>query len=175
MAHLDYEVAARTERREAVTFSLLGETFRCATKIGLMPVLELSAASDDDSDSSEGVLALFAFLRSVICDPYVVAPEAVHLDGVDFKAGEVISADVAGPVLDAHPDLQVVNEWKRFRSHCRRHRLDGDDLLGLVNKLMPLVSGRPTTPPSSSAPSPSDNGRSLTADASGALSPVSSG
>jgi hypothetical protein len=65
---LVFEVAVREQRGEPVTFVLLDETFTCVEDPGAMPLLELAAASELDTDSVEGLAATYEFIRCVISD-----------------------------------------------------------------------------------------------------------
>ncbi len=56
----------------------------------------------------------------------------------------------------------VPAEFKRFRKVCRRHSVPLDVIITIAKDIMPLLFGRPTTPSSSSAASPTANGRSST-------------
>jgi hypothetical protein len=53
-------------------------------------------------------------------------------------------------------------EWRRFRKVVRRRNVGLELILHIARDIMPLLFGRPTTPSSASAASPSTNGHSST-------------
>jgi hypothetical protein len=79
-------------------------------------------------------------------------------------AGGEGTIDTAVALYDFLRALVHPDDWDRFRRVCSRNRLDETLLMEIVQGLVPEVYGRPTTPPSDSAPSLSRNGRSSTGD-----------
>lgn len=108
----------------------LGQKFRLAEKVGLMPMLAFANASKQglDSDDMEGLAAMYSLIRSVIHRP---------------------------PLLDEHGQ-QVVDEngkrlrddseWNRFVALADDELAEGEDVMGFVNEAMQVMSARPRKP-----------------------------
>lgn len=106
--------------------------------------------------------AKFATKRPDEIDGFVVMElsrlGAVEDDDDDERSGmEVLAAFYE--FLDG---VMVPSEFKRFRKVCRRHAVPLDVIITIAKDIMPLLFGRPTTPSSSSAASPTANGLSST-------------
>ena len=83
---------------------------------------------------------------------------AVEDDDDDERSGmEVLAAFYE--FLDG---VMLPSEFRRFRKVCRRHNVPLDVIITIAKDIMPLLFGRPTTPSSSSAASPTANGLSST-------------
>ena len=108
----------------------LGQKFRLADKIGLMPMLAFANASKKglDTDDMEGLAAMYSLIRSVIYRP---------------------------PLYDEHGQRQVdesgkpqrdESEWERFSQLADDESAEGEDLMDFVSDAMAVVAARPRTP-----------------------------
>ena len=79
-------------------------------------------------------------------------------DDDDERSGmEILAA-----FLEFFDGVMLPSEFRRFRKVCRRHSVPLDVIITIAKDIMPLLFGRPTTPSSSSAASPTTNGLSST-------------
>jgi len=131
------------------TIEFMGARFRIADKIGLMPLLKFSAASDMNTADPRALAAMYAMLRDCIHQGSPACRECAAC-----KAGDEASCKDSDP-----------GDWKRFEDHAIDTKAEADDLLDVITKTMELIAGRPTEPPSTSSP-----GRQSTRDASMARS-----
>jgi hypothetical protein len=109
----------------------LGERFRLADGVALMPLLAFANASREglDSDDMEGMAALYALIRDVVDQTreQKTGPEGEPLFEADGETPQW-----AGP-----------SEWMRFERHAIHKRADGDDLMEFVGRAMAVMSARP--------------------------------
>jgi hypothetical protein len=109
----------------------LGERFRLADGVALMPLLAFANASKEglDSDDMEGMAALYALIRDVV-DQTREQKTGEHGEPLFEVDGE--TPQWAGP-----------SEWQRFERHAIIKRADGDDLMDFVGRAMSVMSARP--------------------------------
>lgn len=129
---IQYEAAAREAEGKPVTFSLGGAKF--ATK----------APAEID-----GFVAMELSKVGVDEDEFD--------DDDEGRAQRVLAA-----FYDFFDGVLIPSEFRRFRKVCRRHNVPLDVIITIARDIMPLIFGRPTTPSSSSAASPTENGLSST-------------
>jgi hypothetical protein len=108
----------------------LGERFRLADSIGLMPLLKFAHAAKTGltSDDMEGLSAMYLLIRSCLDRSQV---QATNPDGT------LIFDDAEKPVW-AGP-----SQWDLFEAHAIDVNADGEDLSGLINRAVQVVSARP--------------------------------
>jgi hypothetical protein len=111
----------------------MGERFRLAEKIGLMPMLAFANASKNglDSDDMAGLAAMYALIRDVVDQ----TQKQVVIDGVPQ-----FEPDGQTPVWEGP------SEWMRFEKHAIETQADGEDLMEFVSKAMAVVAARPRKP-----------------------------
>lgn len=109
----------------------LGEKFRLAESIGLMPMLAFANASKTglDSDDMSGLAAMYALIRDVI--------DQRRPPKIDPGTGEQ-SIDVNGD-----PEWDGPSDWMRFEQHAIEQQADGEELMEFVSSAMAVVSARP--------------------------------
>lgn len=125
---------------ETVTF--MGEEFRIAETIGLMPLLKFASASDRGmaSEDMAGMAAMYAMIRDCI-DQGRPCTCGVPEGEMHKKA----TADAPGCEWDP-------GDWPRFEDRAIATKAGGDDLFQVVTDVLAKVSARPTRPPSGSSP-----------------------
>jgi hypothetical protein len=108
----------------------LGEKFRLADRIGLMPMLAFAMASKRglDSEDMEGLAAMYALIRDVVDQSRPVETD----DDGRPRTDETGAPVYAGP-----------SEWMRFEDHAINEQADGEDLMEFVGRAMEVVSARP--------------------------------
>lgn len=109
------------------TIEFMGERFRIASKIGLMPLLKFAHVSRKGIDSAdiEGLAAMYAMIRDCIdAEPSVRYEQ-------DARTGE--RKPVYGP-----------SEWDRFEDHANDTKADDTELFEVVTKVIEVISARPT-------------------------------
>jgi hypothetical protein len=108
----------------------LGEKFRLADRIGLMPMLAFAAASKKglDSEDMEGLAAMYALIRDVVDQTRPVSRDANGQAQIDGTGAPVY----AGP-----------SEWMRFEDHAIEQQAEGEELMEFVSRAMEVVSARP--------------------------------
>jgi hypothetical protein len=131
----EIEVAGKVVT-SARTVELIGRRFRIADKIGLMPLLKFSAFADVNVQDPRALGALYAMLRDCI---HPGSPGCGECE--DCKAGSA----------QACPDFDP-GDWRAFEDHACEAKADADDLMDVVTKVIEMVAGRPTEPPSRSSP-----------------------
>ena len=129
------------------TVEFLGEEFAIADKIGLMPLMRFAHAAKSGLDSAdmEGMAAMYDMLRQCIAD------ESVYV----FQ-GRQITRETAGELPpEAMDQVVVFGGWDAFEAHATRERADdAAELFGVVQKVMNILSERPTSRPSDSSAGP---------------------
>lgn len=112
------------------TVEFFGQKFRLADRIALMPLLAFANAGKRglDSDDMAGMSAMYSLVRSIIHRP---------------------------PLFDEHGERQVdengkvlrdETEWQRFEELAENELAEGEDLMGVVNQAMEIMSARPRKP-----------------------------
>jgi hypothetical protein len=121
-------VVAEPEEYDTVVF--YGEKFRLAEKVSLMPMLAFANASKKglDSDDMEGLAAMYALIRSVIHRPVLLDEHGARVVDENGRA------------------VRDETEWNRFESLAIDENADGDDIMGVVNQAMEIMSARPRKP-----------------------------
>ena len=109
------------------TIELLGETFRLAERVALMPLLAFANASKKgvDSDDMEGMAAMYALIRAVIHRPVLRDEQG---NPQRDEAGKVVCDET---------------EWNRFVEHAETMQAEGDELMEAVGQAMSVISARP--------------------------------
>lgn len=107
-----------------------GEKFRLAERVGLMPMLAFANASKKglDSEDMEGLAAMYSLIRSVI-----------HRPPLYDEAGQR-QRDASGKTLYDE------SEWDRFCSLAEDELAEAEDVMGVVNQAMEIMSARPRKP-----------------------------
>lgn len=131
------------------TVEFMGDRFRVAEKVGLMPLLKFSAHADMSTSDPAALAAMYSMLKDCI---YEGTP----------ACGECIRCKNGDETGCAQFDR---GDWKRFEQHAIDTKADADELLDVITKVIELISARPTEQPSGSSP-----GRRSTRDASMARS-----
>ena len=135
------EGAVELDNDNSIEF--LGERFRLAESIGLMPLLAFAAASKKGLDSSDmdGLAAMYAMIRDCL--------DQTRTPAMDPNTGE--------PLVDSDgsPQYDGPSEWMRFEQHCYDTKADGEDLMGFISQAISVVSARPRKP----RPTSSDGSR----------------
>lgn len=121
----------------------LGAEFAIADKVGLMPLLRLAHAAKSGLDSAdmEGMAALYDMLRQCLADDAVYVLNDAEMDR---KAYDELPPEAVEQVV-------TFGGWDEFEAHATRMRSGDEDLMGIVQKVMTLLSERPTSRPSASS------------------------
>lgn len=125
----------------------LGKEFAIADKIGLMPLMRFAHAAKSglDSDDMEGLAALYDVLRQCIAD------ESVFV----FQNRKITRAEANDLPPEAAEHVTVYGGWDEFEAHATRQRADdAGEIFGVVQRVMTLLSERPTSRPSGSSAGP---------------------
>jgi hypothetical protein len=133
------------------TVELLGQKFRIADRIGLMPLLKFASAADVAVQDPRGLAAMYTLLRDCI---YAGTP----------GCGECEHCQSGNDASCASYDR---GDWGAFEEHAMVTKADADDLMGVVTEVLEVVSGRPTPPPAGSSPGARPTRRGSTASRSG--------
>jgi len=122
----------------------MGKEFAIANKIGLMPLMRFAHAAKSglDSDDMEGMAAMYDMLRQCIAD------ESVFV----FQGRQITRAEANELPPEAVDSVVVFGGWDEFEAHATRERSDDlAELFGVVQKVMAILSERPTSRPSDSS------------------------
>lgn len=113
----------------------MGEHFKMAEKIGLMPLLKFAHASSKGVDSTdmEGLSALYAMINDCIDQTKPMEEKLNPVSGLT----EMVPI---GP-----------SEWDRFEAHAIEQKAEADDLMSLVQRVIEALAARPTRPPGDSS------------------------
>jgi hypothetical protein len=141
----------------------MGEWFRLAEEIGMMPLLAFSHAAQQGADSEDmsSLAAMYALIRDTIDQSRPVVQDE---NGQPTFEADGVTPKWAGP-----------SEWMRFERHAIDVKAGGEDLMELISRAMKVISSRPpkrrgdsstTSPPSSGStrdgsPSPAHGGRTV--------------
>jgi hypothetical protein len=117
------------------TIPFMGDRFRLADKIGLMPLLKFSAAADLSPTDPRGLSAMYAMLR-----------DCIHQGSPGCGTCAACKADT--PALCKDYDE---GDWKRFEQVAIDTKAEADDLMDVITRAMELIAGRPTEPSSASS------------------------
>ena len=114
---------------ESSTIEFLGERFRVADKVGLMPLLKFASASTISTDDPRALAAVYEMLR-----------DCIH-------PGTPGCGDCADCKADRETDCKSYDkgDWQAFENHATETKADADELLDVITKVMVIISGRPTT------------------------------
>lgn len=125
------------------TVGFLGEEFAIAEKIGLMPLLRFANAAKSGLDSSdlEGLAAMYDMLRQCLAD------EPAYV----FKDERITAAQYGELPPEAIDEVTVYGGWDEFEAHATRERAGDQDLMSLMQRVMSVLTQRPTTQPSGSS------------------------
>lgn len=122
----------------ARTVEFMGQRFRIAARVGLMPLLKFSAYSNMSTADPGALSAMYAMLRDCIERGTPACGKCP-----ECRAGREFAC------ADYDP-----GDWDRFERHAIDTKAEADDLLDVISSAMELISGRPT-----GQPSPSSAGR----------------
>lgn len=144
---------------EVRSVEFLGSKFAIADKIGLMPLMRFAHASKSGLDSSdmEGMAAMYDMIRQCIAD------ESVFM----FRGERLTAAACRELPPEAQEQVEVIGGWDEFEAHATRERADDPaELLGVVQKVMTILSERPTSRPSGSSAGPQQTAPTSAEDSS---------
>jgi len=139
------EIVGETPKPRTVEF--LGEEFAIADKIGLMPLMRFAHAAKSGLDSAdlEGMAAMYDMLRQCIADDPVFI----------FQGREITRGEANDLPPEAADQVVVYGGWDEFEAHATKQRADdAGELFGVVQKVMSILSERPTSRPSDSSAGP---------------------
>lgn len=137
----------------------LGKEFAIASKIGLMPLMRFAHAAKSGLDSAdlEGMAAMYDMLRQCIADEPVFV----------FQNRRITRDEANDLPPEAHEQVTVYGGWDEFEAHATRERADdAAELFGVVQKVMSILSERPTSRPSGSSAGPPATAPTSEADSS---------
>lgn len=122
-------VEGAPETREGY-LEFLGEEFRLAERIGMMPLLAFANASKEglDSEDMAGMAAMYALIRDTI--------DQSRIQRVD--ADRKLEYDGAG-----QPVYEGPSEWQRFEKHAINQQAEGEELMEFIGRAMGVISARP--------------------------------
>ncbi len=109
----------------------LGERFRLAERVGIMPMLAYANASKTglDSDDMEGLAAMYTRVRDVV--------DQRRPPRIDPKTGQQ-AVDAEG-----NPEWAGPSEWMRFEKHALEQQADGEEVMEFVSRAMSVLAARP--------------------------------
>lgn len=118
----------------------LGERFRLADNVGLMPLLVFanSAKKGLDSGDLDGLAAMYVMIRDT------VDQSRIQQHGAD---GEALYDDEGQPLWEGP------SEWDRFEEHAINQKAEGEDLMDFIRQAMSVISARPRKPRGTSSDS----------------------
>jgi hypothetical protein len=153
------------------SIEFLGERFRLAENVGMMPLLRYANASKQglDSDDLEGMAAMYAMIRGIIHRPLLREPEKIQ-----NGEGEWIANPHAGEIQRGEDGRRLCDEteWNRFVEFAEDMGAEGDELMELVGKAMGVIAARPRQRRAvSSTPSPTTSQSSRGSSSSPAIPP----
>lgn len=123
-------VEGAVELDESNSVEFLGERFRLAERVGLMPMLAFASASKKGLDSSdmEGLAAMYAMIRDCL--------DQTRVQAVDGDGQPVFEPD-------GSPRYDGPSEWMRFEQHCYAEQAEAEELMEFISNAMSVVSARP--------------------------------
>lgn len=118
----------------------MGERFRLADSVGIMPLMAYANAAKKgvDSDDLEGLAAMYALIRDIVDQ---TRAQEVDEDGVP-------QFDSDGDPIWAGP-----SDWMRFEQHAINTKADGEDLRDFIQAGMEKLAARPRKRRGASQPS----------------------
>ena len=160
-------------RDEGVTtgshIDFLGQRFRLAESVGLMPLMQFAQAAKRgvDTDDMDGLAAMYVVIRDCIHRPVRIEPDML-VDGEQMtpnpRAGQPVVDDDTGEVVCDEA------EWERFQRHAINVKAEGEDLNEFLSDAVKAISARKAPRRgNSSAGSPSTSERSRAASSSQAV------
>jgi hypothetical protein len=120
------------------TIEFMGERFRVADRIGLMPLLKFSAHADMSTSDPRALGAMYAMLRDCIHPGSAGCGQCAAC-----QAGDEERCKSYDP-----------GDWRRFEEHAIDTKAEAEDLLDVITRAIEVISGRPTGPRSGSSPGP---------------------
>lgn len=140
-----------TAADESSMVEFLGEKFRVADRVGLMPLLKFASASSMTTNDPRALAAVYEMLR-----------DCIH-------PGTPGCGSCADCKADREADCKSYDggDWQAFETHATVTKADADDLLDVITKVMVIISGRPTTRPAGSSAGRPATRRGSTANSSG--------
>ena len=124
-----------TVAEDSRTVEFMGEKFRIADKVGLMPLLKFASASDMSTDDPRALSAIYSMLQDCI---HPGSPACGKCQTCKTGSEEDCSAYDPG-------------DWTDFERHAIDTRADAEDLFAVISDTMEILSGRPPGPPSRSS------------------------
>jgi hypothetical protein len=159
----DVQAAAEGVVEESGDFiEFMGDRFRLARSIGLMPLMKFAHASESglDTEDMRGMAALYAMIRDCVDQE---RPQQPVIDGA---TGEPMR-DESGAVVMADAGM---SEWDRFEKHSIDTKAEGEDFTDFINDAIKVISARPSRRRgSSSATSPATSEKSRATSSSPAI------
>jgi hypothetical protein len=156
--------AAAEDAGDFATVELLGERFRLAEGVALMPLMKfaLAARGGLNTDDMAGLVALYDVIRDCVHRPVLTEPDTIPGDD-----GQPVPNPRAGqPQRD--PDTGALvhdeREWLRFETHATEARADDEDLNDFLQKAIEAISARPRKRrgnSSGSSPATSEKSRAI--------------
>ena len=141
------------------TVEFMGVEFAIADKIGLMPLMRFAHAAKSGLDSAdlEGMAAMYDMLRQCIAD------EPVYV----FQ-GRLMTREACNELPpEAQDQVVTFGGWDEFEAHATRERADDpSELFGVVQRVMAILSERPTSRPSDSSAGPQQTAPTSAEDSS---------
>lgn len=127
MATHSVQAAAEGVTVDYDTVEFLGQKFRLAERIGIMPMLAFGMASKAglDSEDMDGLAAMYRLIRSVIHRPALVDDHGQRVVDENGKT------------------LRDESEWLRFEQVAEDELAEGEDVMEFVNQAMEVMSARP--------------------------------
>lgn len=122
----------------------MGQRFRLAESVGLMPLMRfaMTAKKGVQSDDLEGLAAMYAMIKDCID---TTRPQKPVLD----EHGQPVIKDGQPVTEDDGP-----SEWDRFEQHACDTKADADDIFKVVTEAIQRLSARPTRRPAVSSAGP---------------------
>lgn len=126
-----HDIQAATEGivlEDGDSVMFLGQKFRLAERVGIMPMLNYANASKKgmDSDDMDGLAAMYALIRSVI-----------HRPALFDENGKRQVDENGKPLRDE-------SEWERFSTLADDESADGEQIMEFVGRAMEIMAARPT-------------------------------
>jgi hypothetical protein len=124
----DVQAAAEGVTVEFDLVEFLGEKFRLAEQVGMMPMLAFGNAAKQglDTDDMAGMAAMYRMIRSVIHRPPLLDENGRRQRDENGKT------------------LRDESEWHRFEELADDELAEGEDLMKFVNQAMEVMAARPT-------------------------------
>lgn len=138
------------------SIEFIGERFKLAERVGMMPLLRFanSAGKGEDSEDIGGMVAMYTMIRGIIHRPPLVEPEKT--EAPPGSGNWIVNPEAGKPQRDeTGKRLYDEAEWTRFMEHAEDMGAEGDELMDLVRRAMGVIAARPRQRRAlSSSPSP---------------------